>query len=69
MPRYFFHLAGSGARDTGGLEYPNDEAARKEAAAVARGLSQKGNVVGDERIVVTDDDGKIIHEERLFRSR
>ena len=39
MPRYFFHMHGSGARDTEGQELPNDEAAREEAKAVARDLS------------------------------
>jgi hypothetical protein len=40
MPRYFFHLHGSGAHDSEGQEFPNDDAARKEAAAVARDLSR-----------------------------
>jgi hypothetical protein len=30
MPRYFFHLAGSGARDIEGQEFADDEAARNE---------------------------------------
>jgi hypothetical protein len=40
MPRYFFHLHGSGARDTDGQEFPNDAAAREEARAVATDLSR-----------------------------
>jgi Domain of unknown function (DUF6894) len=67
MPRYFFHLHGSGARDTEGQEFPNDEAAREEAAAVARDLSQNKHVVTDDRLVVTNADGKVIHEEPLGR--
>jgi Domain of unknown function (DUF6894) len=67
MPRYYFHLHGSGARDLEGQEFPNDEAARQEARAVARDLSQNRNPASDERVVVTDADGKVIHEEPLFR--
>ena len=67
MPRYFFHLHGSGARDTEGQEFPNDEAARKEAVAVAADLSRNKVVVTEEKVVVTDADGKVIHEEPLFR--
>jgi hypothetical protein len=67
MPRYFFHLHGSGARDTEGQEFPNEEAAREEAMAVARDLSQNKPVTTDERLIVTDADGAVIHEEPLFR--
>ena len=67
MPIYFFHLAGSGARDLEGQEHPDDDAARNEAAAVARDLSRNKHAVTDERIVVTNADGKIIHEEALRR--
>ena len=67
MPRYFFHLHGSGARDTEGQDLPDDEAARKEAAAVALDLSRNKAVATDERLVVTDAAGKVIHEEPLFR--
>jgi hypothetical protein len=67
MPRYFFHLHGSGARDTEGQEFANDEAAREEARAVARELSQNRFPTTDERLIVTDADGKVVHEEPLFR--
>ncbi len=67
MPRYYFHLHGSGARDVDGQEFPNEEAARAEARAVARDLSQNRNPASNERVVVTDADGKVIHEEPLFR--
>ena len=66
MPRYFFHLHGSGAHDIDGQEFPNDEAARAEATAVARELSQNKGVVTHERIIVTNADGKVIHEEPLY---
>ena len=67
MPHYFFHMHGSGARDTEGQEFANDEAARHEASAVARDLSQNRSVATDERLIVTDADGNVIHQEPLFR--
>ena len=67
MPRYFFHMHGSGARDTEGQELPNDETARQEARMVARELSQYRNVATDEKLIVTNADGQVIHEEPLFR--
>jgi Domain of unknown function (DUF6894) len=42
MPRYFFHLAGSGARDIEGQEFADDEAARQEAVMVARAWQEAG---------------------------
>ena len=68
MPRYFFHLHGSGARDTEGQEFPNDEAARQEAVAVARDLGRNRSVATNERLVVTDESGNVIHEEPVVRS-
>ncbi len=67
MPRYFFHLHGSGARDTEGQELADDQAARAEARAVARELSQNKSPATDEKLVVTNANGKVIHEEPLFR--
>ena len=67
MPRYFFHLKGSGALDTEGQEFPSDEAARDEARAVARELTQNKIAASDERLIVTNEAGKVIHEEPLFR--
>ena len=65
MPRYFFHLSGSGARDVEEQEFLNDEAAREEARLAARELSENSRVSRAERIVVTDADGNVIHEEPL----
>jgi hypothetical protein len=65
MPRYFFHLHGSGARDAEGQEFPNDEAARQEAVLVARELSLNRTVSTNERLVVTNAKGEIIHQEPL----
>jgi hypothetical protein len=67
MPRYFFHLHGSGARDIEGWEFANEEAAREEARAVARELARNKPVPSDERLIVTDADGTVIHEEPLLR--
>ena len=67
MPRYFFHLHGSSAKDTEGQEFPNDDAAREEAAAVARELAQGRHPSGNERVVVTNAEGEVIHEEPLAR--
>ena len=65
MPRYFFHLDGSGARDIEGQDFPNDEAARQEAKAVARELARNRVVVLGERLIVTNADGTVVHEEAL----
>ena len=66
MPRYFFHLCGSGARDDDGEEFPNAEAATQEAIAVARDLSRNRSVSTSERVIVTNDKGEVVHEEPLF---
>jgi hypothetical protein len=67
MTRYYFTLHGSGAEDLEGQEFSSDQAAREEAVAVARDLSQNRNPASNEKIVVTNDKGKVIHEEPLFR--
>jgi hypothetical protein len=68
MPRYFFHLHGSGARDIDGQEFADANAAIQESRLVARDLSQNRNPSSQERVVVTDEKGDVIHEEPLFRS-
>jgi hypothetical protein len=67
MPRYYFHLHGSGARDIDGQEFRNDDAAREEAKAVAVDLSRSSQATTDERLIVTDAGGNVIHEETLVR--
>ena len=67
MARYYFTLHGSGAEDLDGQELPTDESAREEARAVARDLAQNRNPSSDEKIVVTNEKGDVIHEEPLFR--
>jgi len=67
MARYYFTLYGSGAEDLDGQEFPTDEAAREEARAVARDLSQNRNPASNEKIVVTNENGEVVHEEPLFR--
>jgi hypothetical protein len=68
MPRYFFHLHGSGARDIEGQEFPDDRTAIQEARAVARDLSQNRKPASQERVVVTNERGDVLHEEPLFRA-
>ena len=67
MPRYFFHLHGSGARDMDGQEFADTSAAIQESRLVARDLSQNRNPSSQERVVVTNEKGDIVHEEPLFR--
>lgn len=68
MPRYFFHLHGSGAKDTDGQEFPDDQAAREEAKVVVRELSRNRHASANERLVVTNAKGEVIHEEPLSGS-
>jgi len=65
MPLYFFHLHGSGFRDIEGQDFPTDQAARDEAAAVAHDLSRNRTGVSGERLIVRNADGEIVHEEPL----
>ena len=59
MPRYFFHLHGSGARDMDGQEFADDAAAIQESRLVARDLSRNRNPSSQERVVVTDEKGVV----------
>ncbi len=68
MPRYFFHLHGSGARDIEGQDFLDDDVAIREARAVARDLSQNRNPSSQERVVLTNEKGEVVHEEPLFRA-
>jgi hypothetical protein len=65
MTRYFFHLHGSGARDLEGQDFPNEEAARREAKAVARDLAHNKHTATQDCVIVTDAQGNVIHEEPL----
>ena len=65
MPRYFFHLQGSGAQDLEGQELSDDETARQEAKAVARELARNRMFALEELVVIRNADGKIIHQEPL----
>jgi uncharacterized protein DUF6894 len=67
MPRYFFHLHGSGARDIEGQEFADDEAAIQKAQLVAIDLSRNRNPSSQERVVVTNAKGDTVHEEPLSR--
>jgi hypothetical protein len=67
MARYYFTLHPSGATDLEGQDFPTEAAAREEARAVARDLSCGRIPASDERIVITDEKGEVIHEEPLLR--
>ena len=65
MPRYYFHMRGSGASDQDGEDFPDDAAAIAEAKVVACELRQGRNGSSHEHIVVTNEKGETIHEEPL----
>jgi len=56
------------ARDVDGQEFADDNAAIQEARAVARDLSHNRNPSSQERVVVTNEKGDVVHEEPLFRA-
>jgi hypothetical protein len=65
MPRYFFHLEPYGARDEDGQELEDDAAARREVALVAQDLARNRVVTPGARIVVTNEEGAVVHQEHL----
>jgi hypothetical protein len=70
MPQYFFHIQQDGHSSdySEGLEFPDNEAARKEAAAICadmmRGIVGESTGQPEWRLDVTDAAGKL-----LFRFR
>ncbi|HZT27974.1 MAG TPA: hypothetical protein VFA57_19965 [Pseudolabrys sp.] len=69
MARYFFHLHSSGAKDIDGQNFPDDRAACEEARLVARDLCRSRVFTADEKLVVTNDKGEVIHEECLAKNK
>jgi len=65
MPRYYFHLHGSGAADMDGQDFPDDAAAIAEAKDVAGDLRIGRVNVSQERIIVKNARRETIHEEPL----
>jgi hypothetical protein len=65
MPRYFFHLRSSGVVDAKGQVFATEEEARSEAAAVALELARNRVASTEERIVVSDESGAVVHEQPL----
>jgi hypothetical protein len=65
MPRYFFHLNGSGVRDSAGQEFANDNAARQEAIAVAVELRRNVPPTTNEQLIVMNESGEVIFEQRI----
>jgi hypothetical protein len=66
VPRYFFHLYNDvEARDEEGIEMPNMGAARMAAIqnarfTIAETIKVQGRFVGDHRIDIEDDEGKVL---------
>ena len=68
MAMYFFDLQGYDGSDTEEAEFPNDEAARREAVSVARDFARNNLArYGSTRIIVRNAKGEVIHEEPLLR--
>ena len=65
MPRYYFHLHGSGAADMDGQDFSDDAAAIAEAKEVAGDLRIGRVNMSQERIVVKNARRETIHEEPL----
>ena len=65
MPRYYFHLHGSGATDLDGQDFPADAAAIDEAKKIAADLRQGHSGQSPERLVVRNEKGETIYEEPL----
>ncbi len=68
MPRYFFHLEGSGAIDEEGVELLSDEAAKNEAHLVARDLTRnrKSSWPAVHAIRVENERDEVVHKEPLL---
>ena len=64
MPRYYFTLA-SGMQDDEGTELADDDAARNEANLIAGDLARNARPTKDERVIVTREDGSLVHEANL----
>jgi hypothetical protein len=65
MPLYFFHLRGASPDGVEGQEFPDDDAARQEAEAVARDLARNRTGVSAERVIVRNAEGEIVGDEPL----
>jgi hypothetical protein len=63
MPRYYFRLHPSCVTDIEGQVFANADEARQEARAIARELARNRTASTEERIVVTDEHGAVVHEE------
>jgi hypothetical protein len=61
MPRYFFHFD-QRVQDTSGLDLPDDNAARREAEAMAGDLRGNERYGGGWRVIVTNQNGEDVTE-------
>jgi hypothetical protein len=69
MPHYFFKWLPSELGDENSEEYEDDEAAKREAIAIARELARSRLASTDERIVATGENGRFVHEVALGPGR
>ena len=62
----FEYIHGRAAQDIEGQEFTDDDAARHEAVQVARNLARNRTPSADERVIVTNAQGVVIHEEPVI---
>jgi hypothetical protein len=68
MPKYYFDLFRS-PLDEDGHDFADDHAAREEAVRCAKELARNANPARHERVIVTKQDGTVIHEAFLDTDR
>ena len=66
MPLYYFHVEiGGGAADRQGLRLRDIAEARNHAKTLADAVRQRGDAAGGQwAVVVTVEDGTVVHESR-----
>ena len=63
MPRYFFNLVPGQPLDEEGEELPDDAAAMEAARQTVREMLRDGpSTIPDERVVVSNEKGELVHE-------
>jgi hypothetical protein len=61
MPKYYFDVFRPPA-DQDGHHFADDSVAREEAIRCARDLARNGKPNAHERVIVTRQDGTVVHE-------
>ncbi len=67
MPKYYFDLFrpskdSKDSQEEEGHHFADDNAVREEAVGCARDLARNGKPNADERVIVTRQDGTVVHE-------